>query len=101
MGIQGPTLTWLHDFLMGHSFQVAIGASISTPHHILRGVPQGSILLFNVLLSDLSLPTNSHHLIYADETLPSSAGHQHWQRHRCSSKKQRQSWVTGCPPGDL
>ncbi|XP_045101462.1 uncharacterized protein LOC123498421 [Portunus trituberculatus] len=69
MGITGTTLAWVRDFLTGHSFQVAVGASLSPSQGIHRGVPQGSILsplLFNVLLSDLQVPTHSH-LLYADD----------------------------------
>ena len=69
MGIQGLTLTWIQNFLQGHSFHVVVGASVSTPWPILRGIPNSSILsplLFNVLLSELSLPTYSH-LVYADD----------------------------------
>ena len=43
MGIQGPTLTWIQGFLQGRSFHVAVGASVSTPYSILRGVPQGHL----------------------------------------------------------
>ncbi|XP_045127737.1 uncharacterized protein LOC123514153 [Portunus trituberculatus] len=70
MGITGTTLAWVHDFLTGRSFQVAVGASLSPSQGIHRGVPQGSILsplLFNVLLSDLQVPTHSHLLLYADD----------------------------------
>ncbi|XP_045104412.1 uncharacterized protein LOC123499945 [Portunus trituberculatus] len=70
MGITGTTLAWVRNFLTGRSFQVAIGASLSPSQGIHRGVPQGSILsplLFNVLLSDLQVPTHSHLLLYADD----------------------------------
>ncbi|XP_045127733.1 uncharacterized protein LOC123514149 [Portunus trituberculatus] len=70
MGITGTTLAWVRDFLTGRSFQVAVGASLSPSQGIHRGVPQGSILsplLFNVLLSDLQVPTHSHLLLYADD----------------------------------
>ncbi|XP_045130249.1 uncharacterized protein LOC123515571 [Portunus trituberculatus] len=70
MGITGTTLAWVRNFLTGRSFQVAVGASLSPSQGIHRGVPQGSILsplLFNVLLSDLQVPTHSHLLLYADD----------------------------------
>ncbi|XP_045122669.1 uncharacterized protein LOC123511112 [Portunus trituberculatus] len=69
MGITGTTLAWVRDFLTSRSFQVAVGASLSPSQGIHCGVPQGSILsplLFNVLLSDLQVPTHSH-LLYADD----------------------------------
>lgn len=70
MGITGATLAWVQDFLAGRSYQVAVGASLSHSRPIRRGVPQGSILsplLFNVLLSDLRIPSHSHLLLYADD----------------------------------
>ncbi|XP_045115986.1 uncharacterized protein LOC123507278 [Portunus trituberculatus] len=70
LGIVGTTLAWIRDFLSYRSYQVAVGASLSTFHPICRGVPQGSILsplLFNVLLSGLHIPLHSQLLIYADD----------------------------------
>ena len=70
LGIAGTPLAWIRDFLSHRSYQVAVGASLSTSHPICRGVPQGSILsplLFNVLLSDLHIPLHSQLLIYADD----------------------------------
>ena len=58
MGITGATLAWVHDFLVGHSYQVAVGASLSHSRPIRRSVPQGSILrplLFKVLLLNLHI----------------------------------------------
>ena len=58
MDITGATLACVQDSLVGGSYQVAFGTSLSHFRPIRRGVSQGSILsplLFNVLLSDLRI----------------------------------------------
>ena len=70
MGLTGPPLAWVRDFLEGRTFQVSIGGALSSPMPIGCGVPQGGVKspnLFNVLLSDLPKTQHSHILAYADD----------------------------------
>ena len=50
------TLTWITDYLSGHSQQVIVGSALSSESPILSGVPQGSCLgpvLFCLFVNDL------------------------------------------------
>lgn len=63
-GITGAHLSWRHDFLTFHSFQVLMGSNKSSWWSIDREEPQGSVLstvLFSNLLNDKPSP---HQLMY-------------------------------------
>ncbi|KAJ8399450.1 hypothetical protein AAFF_G00411620 [Aldrovandia affinis] len=44
MGISGSALTWFESYLADRSYQVAWRGSLSSPHTLSTGVPQGSVL---------------------------------------------------------
>ena len=44
MGISGTALSWIASYLADRSYQVAWRGSVSAPHPLLTGVPQGSVL---------------------------------------------------------
>lgn len=70
LGIGGTPLLWVKSFLSSRTFSVSIGNTLSSPHPILSGVPQGSVLsplLFSILLSDIPTLTNASLLTYADD----------------------------------
>ena len=70
MGIRGNILKWIANFLQHRTFRVAIGEHKSSIGRARRGVPQGSPLsptLFNILMSDLTLPPTIQKIIYADD----------------------------------
>ena len=70
MGLTGPPLAWVKDYLEGRTFQVSIGGALSKPTPTGRGVPQGAVkssILFNVLLSDLPKTRHTNIMIYADD----------------------------------
>ena len=71
IGISGPTLIWLKNFLTGRSFRVRIGNTLSDAKKLFAGVPQGSILsplLFNVMLIDFPEADDQvQALLYADD----------------------------------
>ena len=53
LGISGTALSWITSYLANRSYQVAWRGSVSAPHPLLTGVPQGSVLgplLFSVLV---------------------------------------------------
>ena len=61
----------LSNFLDNRTFRVRVDGFTGPTHHILSGVPQGSILsptLYNLYIHDLPDPLHDcHHIIYADD----------------------------------
>jgi hypothetical protein len=74
MGITDQALQWLTSYLQERSQRVRIRESVSSPHRLLYGVPQGSVLgplLFTMYTHPLSSIVSHHHLahhFYADDT---------------------------------
>jgi len=55
-GINGNLYTFIRNFLTNRSFNVKINDQLSTIHHIVNGLPQGSVIsvtLFLVALSEI------------------------------------------------
>ena len=75
IGIKGPLLNWLRDYLSGRRQRVVLDGTTSDPVNVSSGVPQGSILgplLFNIVMnsiSNLPLSTNARLILYADDVL--------------------------------
>ena len=71
LGITGPILAWLKEFLTGRSMCVRIGDQSSQYINIDNGVPQGAVLsplLFNIMLTDFPThPTPVKSRLYADD----------------------------------
>ena len=56
LGINGKTLRWIQNFLQDRVQRVVVNGMLSTPHQVISGVPQGSVLgplLFLVLIGDI------------------------------------------------
>ena len=63
-------LSWLCDYLTGRTIRARVGADLSPPKPLTRGLPQGAVLsptLFNVMLSDIPDNENVKVLSYADD----------------------------------
>ena len=75
IGICGPLLRWLSDYLTGRQQWVVLDGTVSHPAPVNSGVPQGSILgplLFNIhmnSISSLPLSQNARLILYADDIL--------------------------------
>ena len=72
-GIDGVVLQWVRSYLTGRSQLVKVHGVLSTPHLLLCGVPQGSVLgshLFTISTPPSSIKTafDLKHHIYADDT---------------------------------
>lgn len=62
IGVTGPLLRWIKNFLLKRSMQTKIDNCLSTPRILNVGVPQGTVLsplLFNVMLYDFPPPPKS------------------------------------------
>ena len=56
LGFDGKTLRWIQNFLEDRIQRVVVNGKLSTPHQVISGVPQGSVLgplLFLVLIGDI------------------------------------------------
>ena len=72
LGINGKTLRWIQNFLQERVQRVVVNGMLSTPHQVISGVPQGSVLgplLFFFLIGDIDDGV-LHSLIasFADDT---------------------------------
>ena len=77
LGISGPILAWLQEFLTGRSICVRVGSQSSRFIRIENGVPQGAVLsptLFNIMLMDLPKlsPLTKIYLFADDVTITAS-----------------------------
>ncbi|KAJ8371605.1 hypothetical protein AAFF_G00306910, partial [Aldrovandia affinis] len=62
-GISGSALTWFESYLADRSYQVAWRGSLSSPHTLSTGVPQGSVpARISACLADISAWMSTHHL---------------------------------------
>ena len=71
-GIHGSLLRWIKNFLTDCSQQVIIDNNRSDSHHVLSGVPQGTILAplpFLIYINDLPLHVSNKVRHYADDVI--------------------------------
>ncbi|KAJ8390898.1 hypothetical protein AAFF_G00098180 [Aldrovandia affinis] len=67
MGISGSALTWFESYLADWSYQVAWRGSLSSPHTLSTGVPQGMVLgpvLFSPYTKSLDSVISAHGFSY-------------------------------------
>ena len=67
LGISGTALSWIVSYIADRSYQVAWRGSVSAPHPLLTGVPQGSVLgplLFSLYTKSLGSVVKSHGFSY-------------------------------------
>ena len=71
VGITGNIGIWLFHFLTDRSHFVQLSGCISEDHHVLSGVPQGTVfglLLFLIMISDIAKDVSASKLVsFADE----------------------------------
>jgi len=70
LGLTGPPLAWVRDFLTARSYRVILGNTPSAPRPVSLGVPQGSVLsplLFSILTSNLPSIQEAEFYVYADD----------------------------------
>ena len=68
--LTGRLLTWLTDFLHNRTISVRCGTTLSQPHTLQNGIPQGSVLsalLFSIYINDLPQITLTPTYLYADD----------------------------------
>ncbi|KAI2648561.1 hypothetical protein H4Q32_018693 [Labeo rohita] len=74
LGITGTPLQWFKSYLTGRSFRVAWGWEVFKAHHLVTGVPQGSVLgplRFSIYITSLGPIIQAHgfsYHCYADDT---------------------------------
>ncbi|GFW46649.1 probable RNA-directed DNA polymerase from transposon BS [Trichonephila clavipes] len=71
LGFSDQLMKIIHSYLNSHEFRVRVENSLFTPHLILSGIPQGSLLgpkLFNLYINDIPKAVGVHLAIYADDT---------------------------------
>jgi len=71
IGIQGPLLSWIKNYLLNRKQRVVINNSNSQWRDIKAGVPQGSILgplLFIIFINDIVTDIQSTIKLFADDT---------------------------------
>ena len=67
-GLRGNILAWIKNYLLNRKAFVRVGDVYSEPYTMEAGCPQGailSLLLFNIMLSDLPLDDAVQALSYA------------------------------------
>ena len=72
LGIDGPLLIWIENFLSGRSQQVVINGKKSSISSVFSGVPQGTVLaplLFLCFINDIAKNISSSIRLYADDIL--------------------------------
>ena len=72
LGINGPLLMWIENFLSGRSQQVVVNGEKSSISSVSSGVPQGTILaplLFLCFINDITKNISSSIRLYADNVL--------------------------------
>ncbi len=73
LGVTGTAIEWFRSYLTDRTLQVQIDGSVSTPHKVTHGVPQGSVLgplLFIIYILPLGNIIRDHNLPfhgYADD----------------------------------
>ena len=68
----GNLLRWIEDYLTDRSQCVLLEGISSKSHHVLSGVPQGSVLeplLFLIYINDITESITSTIRLYADDVL--------------------------------
>ena len=71
-GVNGNLLRWMKDYLTDRSQCVLLEGISSKSHHVLSGVPQGSVLaplLFLIYINDITKSITSTIRLYADDVL--------------------------------
>ena len=70
--IQGPTLSWIQDFLTNRTQQVILDGCSNDSQAVTSGVPQGTVLgplLFLCFVNDIPGTVSSTVRLYADDVL--------------------------------
>ena len=73
----GKLLRWLWAYFQARTIIVRIGDSVSPPHSVVAGTPQGGVLspfLFNLMLSDLPATPGMSRFLYADDITIACSG---------------------------
>jgi hypothetical protein len=71
IGIQGPLLSWIENYLLDRKQRVVINGCCSDWRNVCAGVPQGSILgplFFIIYINDIVADINSSIKLFADDT---------------------------------
>lgn len=71
-GVNGNLLRWIKDYLTDRSQCVLLEGKSSKSHHVLSGVPQGSVLaplLFLIYINGITESITSTIRLYADDIL--------------------------------